>query len=113
VTLRFYLDENVDPLLARRLRDKGYDAISALEAGRSHQRIADEEQLAYAASEGRAIFSHDIKDYSPLAVAWAGSGREHAGIILSQWRPVGELVTRFRAFASRYPDGMSNICDYL
>ena len=113
MTLRIYLDENVDTLLARRLRDEGYDAISALEAGRAHQRIPDEEQLAYAASEGRAIFSHNIKDYSPLAVAWSGTGREHSGIILSRWRPVGDLVARFRVFASRYPDGMTDTCDFL
>ena len=113
MTLRVYLDEDVDPLLADVLRSEGFDAISAKEAGRTHQRIPDEEQLAYAASVGRAIVSHNIKDYSPLAVIWAESGRNHFGIILSRQRPLGELVHRFHAFVTRYPDGMENVCDFL
>jgi hypothetical protein len=76
-------------------------------------RISDEDQLAYAASVGRAIFSHNIADYVKLAQDWAGAGRDHAGIILGHRLPLRQLHVRFRAFMARYPDGMANICDHL
>ena len=113
MTLSVYLDEDVDPLLADFLRAAGVDTLSTREAERDHQRISDENQLAYAASLGRAIFTHNVKDYRRLAVSWAVEGRQHAGVILSRQRPLGELLSRFRALASRYPDGMANVCDYL
>jgi hypothetical protein len=113
VTLRLFLDEDVSPLLASLLRDDGFDVLTTMDAGRAHQRMPDEDQLAYAASLGRAICTHNIRHYSPLAVRWAELGREHAGIILAHQLPPGELAARFRALVSRYPDGMTNVCDFL
>ena len=113
MTLRIYLDEDVHTRLALLLQSEGFDAITALDAGQAHRRIPDEQQLIYAASAGRAICTYNVKDYSPLAIKWAQTGREHAGIILMHRRPLGVLVARFHAFASRYPDGTTNICDFL
>lgn len=113
MSLRLYLDENVDTSLVELLRMIGIDTVCALEAGMAHQRIPDRDQLAFAASVGRAICSYNIKDYSPLAVTWANDGRDHAGIVLMHRRPLAEMVARFRALAERYPDGMTNVCDWL
>jgi hypothetical protein len=113
VTLRLYLDEDVETLLGELLFLRGIDTVTTLQAGRAHQRISDEDQLAYAASVGRAICSHNVKDFASLAVAWAKDGREHAGIVLMQRRTLKDLVSRFQLLASRYPDGMANICDWL
>lgn len=53
--LRYYLDEHIDPAVAAQLRARGVDAITAAEAGRAGQSIADIEQLAYAATQGRVM----------------------------------------------------------
>ena len=113
MSLRLYLDEDVSARLAIRLISDGYDVLTASQAGRANLRISDEEQLAYAASTERAIFTHNIADYSKLAQSWAAAGREHAGIILSHRHPIRQLHIRFRAFMARYPDGMANVYDYL
>jgi hypothetical protein len=43
--LSYYLDENVDhgPIVAKALRERGIDAITADEAGRAGQRIPDQD----------------------------------------------------------------------
>jgi hypothetical protein len=113
VTLRLYLDEDVHIRLAGLLEVEGFDVVTALEAGRAHGRIPDEEQLAYAASLGRAICTYNVSDYPDLAVKWADAGRDHAGIVLMRRRSLREMVARFLSLNTRYPDGMANICDYL
>ena len=53
-----YLDEDIRPLLAKILRDRGYDVISSVE-----QKIfglSDEEQLVIAIKQKRAILTHNI-----------------------------------------------------
>ena len=77
---KVYLDEDVSPLVARLLRERGFDVISALEMG--HRGLSGEDHLLYAPSEGRVLVSYNIRDYSRLAEVWFAAGREHAGLIL-------------------------------
>jgi uncharacterized protein with PIN domain len=65
---RLYLDADVHKDLARALRLRGYDAVSAHEV--SNSSLADEEQLQYAADEGRAIFTFNAPDYLALWETW-------------------------------------------
>jgi len=57
VAINLYLDEDVDPLLARVLRERGYDCMSTQEA--QNRGITDAEQLILQASsmaKGGEIF---------------------------------------------------------
>jgi Domain of unknown function (DUF5615) len=81
--IRLFMDEMVHKRLAESLRDLGYDAVSCQEAGRANQGYSDEEQLAYATSEGRAILTFNMVDFFPLDRAWKAIGRSHAGIVVS------------------------------
>src|SRR2546423_3872797 len=81
--IRLYIDEDVEQDLAERLRRRGYDPESCVEAGRHNQGIRDEEQPAYAAQQGRAILVYNSRDYVPLAGVWHIRGLQHAGIIVS------------------------------
>jgi len=85
--IRFHLDEVCDPRIAAGLRQRGVEITTTAEAGLLG--ASDEEQLAYAWNQGRAIVTHDA-DFLRLNVAVA----EHAGIIYCplQSRPLGELV---------------------
>jgi predicted nuclease of predicted toxin-antitoxin system len=80
------------PGLAALLRERGFDATYASSVGRSG--LDDVEQLAYAAQEGRAILTHNIKDFVPLAARSYFEGDSHAGIILSPQIEKGELARR-------------------
>lgn len=93
--IRLYTDEDVHARLAEQLRRLGYDALSCRDAERHLQGISDEEQLAYAAQEGRAILINNIVDYARCEHEWKAQGRRHYGIIVvEQGRPIGELVSR-------------------
>jgi len=90
--IRLYLDEDVHKRVASALRLRHFDVISAHEVERWG--FSDEEQLAYAAMEGRALFTFNTADYLQLHLKWLQQGREHYGIIVSDQRPIGETVRR-------------------
>ena len=92
MAIRLYLDEDVRPLLARVLRDRGVDCVSTHEA--QNLELTDQEQLAFAAGEGRVIVTFNIKDFVPLAQASAEARQPHGGIILSNHLPYGLLLRR-------------------
>lgn len=75
--LRFYLDEHVDPRIARALHTRGIDALTAQAAGRAGAGIPDPIQLAYAAVHGRVFVSGDW-DF----LAYSASVHPHAGVII-------------------------------
>ncbi len=81
LTLRVYLDEDVDVLLAPLLAARGIDCLPAVAAGNLGQ--SDTAQLTFALQESRIIVTHNRQDYEDLAVAWWGQKRDHAGIILA------------------------------
>jgi len=84
------------PKLARLLRERGFDAVSAHEVGNAE--LEDSEHLAYAVSQGRAILTYNAKDYAPLLDKYWWAGREHYGIIVSEQLPIGELLRRVLRF---------------
>ena len=77
-----YLDENVDVELAVLLAANGFDVLTARAADRANRHLSDFDQLEFAASQGRAILTHDIRDFDALSKNWAESGRHHGGIYL-------------------------------
>jgi len=91
-----YTDADVTPKLARLLRERKFDAVSAYEVGNAESE--DSEHLAYAASQGRAILTYNIKDYPPLLDEYWWADRQHHGIIVSEQLPIGELLRRVLRF---------------
>jgi predicted nuclease of predicted toxin-antitoxin system len=113
LTFPLYLDEDVNPAVSILLDGDGIDALSAQKAGRANQKIPDEEQLAFAAGQGRAIVTHNVKDYDVLARQWAAQGKPHAGIIMGASREPWELAEDIRRLQASYPVGIRNYCLYL
>lgn len=70
-----YLDADVHPIVARILRDRGFD--SANEAG--HRQATDREQLDVAVAESRALVTFNVADFAGEARAYAREGRDHCG----------------------------------
>ncbi len=81
--LRLYLDEDVDPFLARILAGRGYDVLTTQEARRASS--TDVDQLAFATQEHRALLTHNIAHFNRIAQAWAAEDREHSGPTCMPW----------------------------
>ena len=113
--ISLYLDEDVPPLLASLLRAEQYDVVSAHEVGVLGK--TDEEQLLYAASQGRAILTFNQRHFRPLYDEWWSAGRGHSGIVLSRAYKIdeiGELVRLARNLMVRNsPEDLANHLVYL
>jgi len=90
VRIKLYLDEDVDISLTNALKQKGIDALTTQEAGK--KRLSDAEQLEFAVNTGRAILTHNKRDFILLHKDYALKGKEHYGIILSDQRSIGEML---------------------
>ncbi len=90
--IRLYTDADVHGKLARLVRQRGFDAVSAYEVGNGG--LDDPEQLAYAASQRRAIVTCNIKHFAPLFDEYWQASQEHYGIIVSAQLPIGEMLRR-------------------
>src|SRR4051794_11899178 len=74
--IKLYLDEHVDLDVAKGLRRQEVDVLTTQEAGKVHAN--DDVQLAFATSEGRAIFTQDT-DFLRMA----STTTTHLGIIFA------------------------------
>jgi hypothetical protein len=113
--IRWYLDEDsVAESLVRALRARGMDVRTALDdrmIGRS-----DEEQLHWAAANGRVLVSFNVGDFYRLHTAGLSKGEQHAGIVLVQQRRrgVGSYLQGFlRLAAARSAEEMLNQVVFL
>jgi fatty acid-binding protein DegV len=75
------LDEMFSDDVARQLRAKGYDVISVV-ADSALSGLPDDQVLAHATTEGRALVTANIKDFVPLDGRYRAAGQPHAGLIL-------------------------------
>lgn len=90
--IKVLLDEDVWTGLAAALRKAGYDALSVNELDR--KAFSDEEQLAFAVTEGRALLTHNIQDFAPLAAIYFKQDIHHYGIIVARQFEKGGLLRR-------------------
>src|SRR5829696_9927744 len=100
--VRLYFDRHIMARLAVDLRGHGYDVRTTEEAG--FDTAPDDEQLAFATAEGRAILTYNIRDFAPLHDACMASGQPHAGIIVSRQlgrRQYGLLLERMLRLLNR------------
>ncbi len=100
--IRLYLDEDVHKKVATALRLKGYDVISAHEV--QHQSLADYQQLEYAISDQRTIFTFNAGDFDRLHKKFLSEGKSHFGILLSKQLPIGETILRLTRFLFAHPE---------
>lgn len=77
--VRLYLDEDaMKKALVSALRARGLDVLTAHEAAMIER--PDEDHLAFAAAEGRVLYSFNVADYCRLHA----QGRPHFGLLLAQ-----------------------------
>lgn len=106
--MKFYLDEDISPKIAERLRKKGIDAVSAIEIG--NLQLSDREQLACAAREGRSLVTRNVRHFIILAQEAIRRQEPHAGIVLCpqsmQGFEVKGTTDALARVAKRFPEGL-------
>ncbi|HUP27766.1 MAG TPA: DUF5615 family PIN-like protein [Chloroflexia bacterium] len=115
MTIRFYLDEDtMDKALVQALKVAGIDVTTTEEAGL--RGCTDEEQLRFAASEQRVLYSFNVRDFYILHTTFLTQGLVHAGIILGAQKSysVGEQMRRLsKLAASRSVEEMRDRLEFL
>ena len=79
--IKLYIDEDITNELAVALRDRGFEAESAADAGLLN--ADDDVQLAHAAANNMALLTYNVQDYLALGRQYAAEGRSHSGIVVS------------------------------
>ena len=81
VTYRLLLDEMLSADIAVQLGKHGHDVIAVV-VDPGLVGLPDDQVLAEAATNGRALVTGNIKDFIPLDAQYKTAGRQHAGLIL-------------------------------
>ena len=76
----------------RALRARQIDVLTANEA--ELVGVSDLEQLTFAATQNRTIFTFNRGDFVQLHTAFLQDGRSHAGIIVSDQLEIGAVIRR-------------------
>ena len=113
--ISLYMDEDSTVRsLAFILKSRGVDVITALEANRLG--YSDEEQLIWATSQGRSLYSSNVRDFYYLHTLFLQQKRNHAGIILVQQQrySMGEIMRGIlQLIATKSAEEMINQVKFL
>jgi hypothetical protein len=74
-----YANEDFPLPCVEHLRHLGHDVLTSSESGRASQAITDEQVLAFATAQQRAVVTHNRRHFIALHERWTG---QHAGIIV-------------------------------
>ncbi len=113
---RYYGDEDVPVLVARIARDLGVDIVHTEELGRKG--ASDEEQLLFAAQDGRILLTRNCKDFRIFSTTFADRDLPHLGVLgisprLAETSPT-TIARALLRYDSERPDGMpAYMFDYL
>lgn len=96
---RLYSNENFPLRVVAALRALGHDVLTSQEAGRANQKVPDDQVLAFAIEQARAVLTLNRIDFFRLHRSMQGA---HAGIIACT-RDDADAA----AFARRIHDSLS------
>jgi hypothetical protein len=81
--IRLYLDEDSEDLsLVKALEEKQIDVVITIASAR--RRCPDEDQLRWATTQGRVIYTCNIQDFYHLHTQFLTQLEPHSGIIMGQ-----------------------------
>jgi Domain of unknown function (DUF5615) len=103
--VRLLADEHYATEIAIQLRAAAHDAAALLELGMTG--TADEALLAFAAAQGRALLTNNVRDFATIAVGWARSGQDHHGLLFTS----DESLPRGRGTIGLYVEVLSALMD--
>lgn len=80
--MKLLLDEHSSHAIAEQLRAHGHDVLAIVERADLRER-EDDEVLAWAAGNGRAVVTENAGDFLRLHADYLSRGRPHVGLILT------------------------------
>ena len=107
--LRYHLDEQVDPDIARALRRYGIDVTTTVEAGLRTSN--DASHLSFILRERRVVVTHDA-DF----LRYASRSSDHPGIVFCRMgeRTIGEIIRGLLLiYEVLTPEEMADHVEYL
>lgn len=108
--MKIYLDEDISPRVAERLRKKGMDAVSAHEVNMIG--ASDEEQLIKAVSEGRVMVTRNRNDFIALTVRFFQDLKPHCGLLIIPYSIPGYdfslIANRLYRHAQKHSEGLES-----
>lgn len=93
--IHLYFDEDVSAGVVENLRSRGFDVLSARDAGTLGR--SDDEQMLYAVSQRRAVVTHNRADFEKQHLKFLASGMKHYGVIIAKRRRDAEVVGKLLA----------------
>lgn len=111
--IRFYLDEDsMRASIIRALRARNIDVVTTYEAGLIGH--SDAENLAYATTHRRTLFSFNRGDFVKLHTQYLTNNDHHAGIIVSDQLETGVIVRRLlKLYHARSAEAMKDWLEFL
>ena len=111
--IRLYLDEDAQRnSLVRALRARQIDVLTANEA--ELVGASDLEQLTFATTQNRTIFTFNRGDFVQLHTTLLQEGRHHAGIIVADQLEIGVVIRRLlKLLDARSAEQMQNWLEFL
>lgn len=108
-TIRFHLDEHIDPAVADGLRRRHIEVTTAAEAGLLG--ADDAVQLSFASAHTAAVVTND-SDF----LRFQQRGEQHCGIVYchQQARTIGEIISALELiWEALEPNEMSNRVEFI
>ncbi len=78
MTARLYSNENFPLPVVAALRELGHDVLTTQDTGKANDAVPDDEVLAFAVENGRAVLTHNRQDFIRLH----RRNPAHAGIVV-------------------------------
>ncbi|HUN07803.1 MAG TPA: DUF5615 family PIN-like protein [Aggregatilineales bacterium] len=97
IVARLYTNENFPKPVVDLLRERGHDELTTHDAGKSNQRIPDDEVLAFSTNENRILVTFNRKHFIHLH----NEDSNHAGIIICT------VDTDFAALVERIDEALN------
>jgi hypothetical protein len=91
-SIRFFTDEHIHGQVSARLVVANFDAVSTPQARRFGE--TDRSQLIWAHQEQRVIVTFNVGHFAQLHYEWLSQGLHHSWIVVSQQRPIGDMLRR-------------------
>lgn len=101
--MKLALDHHYSTAIVVQLRQRGHDAVAAIERGWETE--DDEDLLALSDEERRALVTNNVADFTIIARRWAIEGRRHSGLIFTS----DTSMPRGRATIGRYVDVLDQL----